>query len=195
MRVEGKSGFQPFKLYGCSYLMMMAIEDVNLMLISRTIFQSMSSLNVRDRNFVHTQKRNHSDPIRWKRSGRWWNENTFFCHRMFNDPKRERLTIIFFFLCRYASLFFNLPESGRRLIIVLPKHFIFSESDDENQNHNIHVQLPLFRSSFIRSFHNEIRICSYLLFCVVSWVGVSFKTKWRLKWFAKLSNINSFLNQ
>lgn len=63
--------------------------------------------------------------------------NTFFCHWMFNDPKRGRLTI-----SRYAFVFpflmrigLGLVQDAFRLIIVLPKHFMFSfefrKSDDK----------------------------------------------------------------
>lgn len=51
-----KKWLQPFSLYDCAFLTMVAIGDVNLLLIRRLIFQSMSSLNVRERNFMHTQK-------------------------------------------------------------------------------------------------------------------------------------------
>lgn len=111
-----KSGFPPFSLYGCSFLMMIAIKNVNLTLISRTIFQSMSSLSVHSIFEIGSscirKKKNHSEAIRWKWSGRWWNENTFFCHRMFNDPKRERLTIIFLFFGRSSFHFSICPSRG-----------------------------------------------------------------------------------
>lgn len=73
-RGRGKEcSFQPLSLL-C--VRSKAIKDVNLTLIRRTIFQSIWEVNGINMKPSHqpSHPTNHSNSIRWKRSGRWWNE-------------------------------------------------------------------------------------------------------------------------